>query len=219
MTSLVWLLIAYAVSFVINVIPAFMPATWAVLAFFYVHYHLPLLLVTVGGAVCSSLGRLVLALITRRWGRKLVPAKQQTEIDALGTWLEQRPAWQIPLAVFLFSLVGVIPSNQLFIAAGLTTTRLGPVVLGFFGGRVVSYTVAAVATSKVTYSLDSLLRHAWSSPSAWLIQLVSLAAIIVFTRIPWSKVLHISLPAGTAQAQAQKQAAGTTQSGGTTAAQ
>ncbi|HEX6510420.1 MAG TPA: hypothetical protein VF221_22555 [Chloroflexota bacterium] len=203
MTTLAWLAIAYAVAFVINVIPAFMPATWAVLAFFYVHYKLPLLLLTVGGAAFSSLGRLVLALATRRWGRKFVPAKQRREIDALGTWLEQRPAWQIPLAVFIFSLVGVIPSNQLFIAAGLTTIRLAPVVLGFFAGRVISYTVAAVATSKVTYSLDALLKNYLSSPSAWLIQLLSLAAVVGFTMIPWTKVLHIPVPSTTVQTQSK----------------
>lgn len=196
MTALAWLFVAYGVSFVINLIPAFMPATWTVLAFFYVHYRLPLLLLTVGGAVFSTLGRLVLALTARRWGRRIVPAKKRRELDALSAWLEQRPAWQIPLAVFIFSLVGVIPSNQLFIAAGLTTTRLAPVALAFFAGRAVSYTTAAIATSKVTYSLDGLLRNYWSSPSAWLVQLLSLAAVVAFTMIPWSKVFHLSLPTG-----------------------
>jgi membrane protein YqaA with SNARE-associated domain len=200
MNTLTWLLIAYAIAFVINVIPAFMPATWTVLAFFYVHYHLPLLLLTVGGAAFSTLGRLVLAWAMRRWGRKIVPAKHRAELDGLSTWLDNRPSWQVPLAVFVGSL-GPIPSNQLFIAAGLTTVRLAPVAMGFCAGRVISYTVSALAVSKVTTSLESMLRNYWSSPSAWVIQLISLAAIVVFTMIPWTKVLHISVPTVAEQTQ------------------
>jgi hypothetical protein len=201
MTTLTHLAIAYAAAFVINVFPAFMPATWTVLAFFYVHYKLPLLLLTVGGALFSSLGRLVLALVTRRWGRKIVPAKKRAEIDALGTWLEGRPAWQVPLAVFIVSL-GLIPSNTLFIAAGLTRMRLAPAVAGFFAGRVISYTVSALAVSRVANSLASILHDNWNSPRAWVIQLLSLAPIVAFTMIPWTKVLHISVPAATGEAQA-----------------
>ena len=197
MTTVTWLAAAYGIAFVMNVIPGFMPATWTVLAFFYVRYHLPLLLLTVGGAASSSLGRLVLALATRRWGRNIVREKDRTELDILSTWAEHRPAWQIPLFVFVFSVVGVVPSNQLFLAAGLTSVRLRPVVLAFFAGRSISYTVSALAAAKVTYGLTGLMKNYWSSPSAWLIQLVSLALIVAFSRIPWSKVLHISIPTDT----------------------
>jgi len=202
MTTLAGLAVAYAVTFVINVIPVFMPATWTVLAFFYVHDKLPLLLLTVGGAVFSSLGRLVLALVVRRWGRKIVPSKQRKEVNALGTWLDGRPSWQVPLAVFVGSL-GPIPSNTLFVAAGLTTVRLAPVVAGFFAGRVISYTVSVVATSRVATSLDAILGSALNSPRAIVIQLVSVAAMVGVTRIPWTKVLHIPVPAVAGQAQAK----------------
>lgn len=202
MTALAHLAVAYATAFVINVIPAFMPSTWLVLAFFYIHYKLPLLLVTIGGAVFASLGRLVLALATRRWGRKIVPAKDRTELDGLGTWLDQRPSWQVPVAVLVYSL-GPFPSNQLFIAAGLTRTRLAPVVAGYFVGRVVSFTVSAAATSRAADSLESILRNYWNSPRGVVIQIVSFAALIAFTMIPWRKVLHIPDPTVTQGTQSQ----------------
>ncbi len=193
MTTLIHLIIAYAVAFVINVVPAFMPATWSVLALFYVHYQLPLLLLTLGGAVFSTLGRLVLAWAAGRWGQRIVPAKKRTEIDALGAWLNGRPSWQVPLVVFVASL-GLVPSNYLFITAGLTKMRLAPVAAGFFAGRAISYTVSAQAVSKVAGSLEGLLQNYWSNPSAWVIQLLGLAAVVGFTMIPWTKVLHISPP-------------------------
>lgn len=197
MTTLIWLAVAYAVAFVINVIPAFMPATWTVLAFFYLHYKLPLLPLTVGGAACSTLGRTVLALAARRWGRKIVPAKNLESIDALGTWLKQRPSWQVPLVVFVGSL-GPIPSNTMFISAGLTTMDLRPVAAGFFAGRVISYTAGALTTAKVANSMGDILSRYWGNTSAIVVQLVSLVLIVVFTQIPWAKILHVSVPTETA---------------------
>jgi hypothetical protein len=83
------------------------------------------------------------------------------------------------------------------------------VVAGFFAGRVVSYTVSAVATAKVAGSLESILRNYWTNPSSWIFQLLSLAAMVAFTMIPWKKVLHISLPAEAQTTQAKGQASST----------
>lgn len=56
------LALADAVVVLINMVPAFMPPTWAVLAFLGVRYPLLLLPLTVGGAFAAGLGRTVLAL-------------------------------------------------------------------------------------------------------------------------------------------------------------
>ena len=55
-----WTLLAYAITFFINIIPAFMPSTWMVLAFFHIQFDLPILPLTLGGALFSGLGRIVL---------------------------------------------------------------------------------------------------------------------------------------------------------------
>ena len=41
-----WTLLAYAIAFVINIVPAFMPSTWMVLAFFHIQFDLPILPLT-----------------------------------------------------------------------------------------------------------------------------------------------------------------------------
>lgn len=197
-TTLAWLAIAHAVAFVINVFPAFMPATRVVPAFFYAHHNLPRVLLTAGGALFSSTGHLILALAPRRCGRKIMRAKKRTEIDTPGRWLDEQPSWRVPPAASFGSL-GLTPSNQLFIAAGLTRTRLLPVVVGFFAGRIISYVVSALAVSRVANSIASILRDSWNSPRAWGIQLLSLAARVAVTMIPWTKRLHISVPAATGQ--------------------
>jgi hypothetical protein len=46
--------------FGVNIVPAFMPPTWIILAFFYLRYHLNLLPTVIIGAAAATLGRVVL---------------------------------------------------------------------------------------------------------------------------------------------------------------
>jgi hypothetical protein len=66
------LLAAYAVVFVVNLVPAFMPPTWSILAYFLIRFDLPLLPLAVGGALAASSGRCVLALASNRYGRRVL---------------------------------------------------------------------------------------------------------------------------------------------------
>src|SRR5829696_5132555 len=126
MPAVVSLLLAWGAVFLINLVPAFMPPTWSILAFFLIHFDLPLLPLALGGAVAATSGRLVLALGARHLGPRVVPAD----------WLRTHQRWVGP-AVLLYSF-GPIPSNQLFIAAGLGQLDLRVVAGAFFIGRVIS---------------------------------------------------------------------------------
>lgn len=187
------LLLAWAIDFTINVVPAFMPPSWTLLAFFYVHFHLPLLVLTVGGATTSTLGRLVLSWEARHWGRRIISDRQKREMAALGAWLAKRSVWQIPLAVLVFSL-GPVPSNAIFIAAGLTSVRMLPVVIGFWIGRVISYTVNAYLTHKIVSTFQGIVQEYVSSLGGWIFQIAVILVLAGFTFIPWTKLLHIQVP-------------------------
>ena len=115
MTSWEWLLVAYALVLVMNVAPAFMPATWLVVAFFLIVYHVPFWPLCVGCALAATGGRCVLALLSNRWGQRLLSTKQQENVAALGAWLNKKSGWSQALAVLVYSL-GPIPSNQMFMA-------------------------------------------------------------------------------------------------------
>lgn len=193
MHTLLWLLIAYLVNFAIQLPPALMPPSWALLAYFYIHFHLPLLPLTLGGAVSSTLGRLVLALGAQRLGRRFMSPQKQQNLDYLGTWLNSRPAWQITGAVFLFA-IGPIPSNQVFIAAGLTRTRLFSVAVGFVVGRAVSYTILAEATKKAVSQIQAIFAQYFHSWSALIGVAVTIGVIYALLRINWIKLLHIPMP-------------------------
>lgn len=201
MTSFEWLLVAFALVFVINVIPYFMPATWMVVAFFLIAVHPPFWPLCLLAAVASTGGRCLLALISNRWGRRLLSEERRENVSALGTWLNQRAGWRLELEVFLYSL-GPIPSNLIFIAAGLASARIGPVAVGFFAGRLVSYPLLAGTVKGVNDHFDNLFLRAWRDPRTLILELLSIAALVAFTKIDWPRVLHIPLPPGVAKAAA-----------------
>jgi len=200
-TPLEWLLIAFAVVFVINVIPYFMPATWMVAAFFLIGFHVPFWPLCVGAAVSSTGGRCLLAFVSSRWGRKLLSQRHRQNVSALGVWLNQRASWRRVVDVFLYSM-GPIPSNQIFIAAGLAKASIQPVAAAFFAGRLLSYPVFAGTAKGINDHFDNIFMRAWRDPKTLILELVSIAAIFAFTRIDWPRLLHIPMPPGVDEAAA-----------------
>ena len=200
MTGLAWLVVAYIVVFLINLVPAFMPPTWSILAFFLIRYDLPLLPLALGGALAASAGRLGLALASRHWGRRLLSPQYRENLVHLGTWLEQRAAWATPVAVLLYSF-GPIPSNNLFMAAGLTGMRLAPIVAAFFVGRVISYTFFASSARAVVDRIEDTFVGHWGSLAALALELAALAVLVIFTRLDWPRLLHLPTAAPDAAAR------------------
>ena len=109
MLPLVALLAAWAVALVINVVPALMPPTWSVLAVFHLLGGPPLLLLTVGGAAASALGRIGLTLLCRRF-RGWLPAQDRRNADALSAFLRRHQRWRDSVRVWL--LPGAVPQQS-----------------------------------------------------------------------------------------------------------
>jgi membrane protein YqaA with SNARE-associated domain len=188
-----WLAVAWLTVFFVNLVPAFMPPTWSFLAFFLVRYDLPLLPLALGGAVAAAAGRTMLARGSRRWGTRLLPAARRSSLERLGGWLEERARWAAPVAVLLYSF-GPIPSNELFIAAGLTRMRLSPITAAFFCGRVISYTFWAATARAVVADLEGLFLGHWRSAGLIAVELLALAGLLLFTRVDWPRRLGLAEP-------------------------
>ena len=118
---------------------------------------------------------------------------------SLGEWLNQRPGWRGVLDVLIYSL-GPIPSNDLFIAAGLSGARLWPIAVGFLPGRTVSYTALALAAKGANDHFDGILTRQWHDPKWLAIEILSIAGILAFSKIDWPRILHIPVPPRTAPA-------------------
>lgn len=197
MSTLTALALAYLTAFVANLIPAFMPPTFSVLAMFLIHGHLPLYPLTIGGALAAGLGRLGLALLTRNYGRRLLAPHHRANLRRLGEWLEAKPRWIMTLAVALFSL-GPIPTNDIFIAAGLTAIPLAPVVFGFVIGSSISFTVYDLLAKSAVGNLKDLFLGQWTNLGALLVEVLLVVLVIVLAKINWARFLHLP-PAQTHQ--------------------
>ena len=192
-----WLLVAWAVVFLMNLVPYFMPPTWAVVTFFLIAFSLPVWPLAIGCAFASTAGRCGLYYLSARLGRQLLSDQKQRNVAALGNWLNQRPGWRGVVDVLIYSL-GPIPSNDLFIAAGLSGAKLWLVALGFLTGRMVSYPLLALAAKGANDQLGGILTRQWHDPKWLALELLSIAGIWLFSRIDWARVLHMPVPPRTA---------------------
>ncbi len=199
MSAIVALLAAWGIALVTNVVPAFMPPTWSLLAIFRVTAAPPLLLLTIGGAIASTLGRAGLTLLCRRF-RGLLPERDRRNAEALSHFLKRHRRWR-DVIVFGYCL-GPFPSNPLFIAAGVGRMPLLPIAVAFFVSRAISYTFWVWTTGQVSENLGGLFLHELTSWQAIVLQIAALASVVVLLRLPWARWL--GLPEGPASAEDER---------------
>ncbi len=106
----------------LNIIPAFMPPTWTILAFFVTKYDLQLIPVVILGAGFATLGRIILANISGKYFRRFFSDKSKANYASIGEYLNRHKKITIPLVV-AYAFIP-IPSNHIFIAAGLAKMRI-----------------------------------------------------------------------------------------------
>jgi hypothetical protein len=187
MEAALWLLAAFALIFVINLVPALMPSSWMVMAFFYIQFDLPLLMLTIGGAIVSACGRLVLSRASA-WTRRALPAASQRDLDELGAFLDERRHVLAPTA-FLYALTP-LPTNNLFVAAGLAGVSIAHVVAGFLAARMIADTVFVWTTERVFDDLQDVFEGAYGNWLGIAIQAASLTSIVLLYKLPWARWLR-----------------------------
>jgi hypothetical protein len=181
------LALAYLLVFLINIVPAFMPSTWMVLAFFRIKYGLPLLALGIGGALISACGRYVLAKGSELFSRRFMKSKQPDLLE-LGGFLNAHRN-HTSTAVFLYTLTP-LPSNNLFIAAGMAGVQLSAVFLGFLCGRLIIDTVFVWTTNEVFRQFEDVFERTFQSWQGILLQVLSLTSIMLLYQLPWARWLR-----------------------------
>jgi len=183
MSELSQFLLVFGLVFVVNLLPAFGPPTWALLVFSSLNFDLPAPPLVVGGALAAGCGRLLLASGARRYRARL----SQRRLESLGAaqvvLTGNRKRTFGGLALFALSPV---PSGQLFVAAGLMTVPLLPLTAAFFAGRLVSYSLYLGAASLATHSLGGIVLDSLTSPIGITLQLIMLLALVLLVRVDWA---------------------------------
>jgi hypothetical protein len=182
-----WYVAAMAIVFAANVLPAFMPSTWMVLAFFRIQIGLPLLALTIGGSIAAAAGRWLLAKASGAYSKRYT-ANEESDLRMLGAFL-QRHQRHVGLTTFLYTL-SPLPSNNLFIAAGMVAIEMTWVVGGFLAGRLIANTVLVWTTDRAFEQFGEVLKMGFSSWEAIAFQSLSAGSIVLLAFVPWAKWLR-----------------------------
>lgn len=180
-------LIAVAVIFAVNLLPAFGPPTWSVLVFFTINFDLAPASIVAAGAVAAAAGRLTLATGARRLRGRFSVEHLANLAAAERALTANRSRATAGLALFAIS---PLPSAQLFIAAGLLEVKLVPLTAAFFAGRLVSYSLYVGAASAASDGLAEIVKDSLTSPLGIALQIVMLAGLVALVRVDWTRVLR-----------------------------
>jgi hypothetical protein len=185
------LISAFLIIFLLNLIPILGPPTWTVLSFISFTYPIPSLFLFVLIALCAStLGRTVLTLSSKHLIRnRFLSKKHRKNMDYLKTHLEKRP--HFASAIFFIEAFTPLPSDQLFIAYGLTGLSLRYALVPFVLARIFTYSFWVYAASEVSKSIwaQSLLHLSFLSWSFILAEVLLLFLVYYFVRTDWEHVI------------------------------
>lgn len=171
----------------LNIIPAFMPPTWTVLAFFVTKYNLLIIPTVLLGATCATLGRVILANISQRFFSKLFSKNSRENYESIGGYLNTHQKLTIPLVITYAFLP--IPSNHVFIAAGLAKVNIKLLATSFFTGRLISYTFWVTLTQKLADNLEGIFSSYYSKAGTVAVEIGGLVLLYILGRIAWKKIL------------------------------
>jgi membrane protein YqaA with SNARE-associated domain len=183
----IWLVVIGLVV-LLNVVPALMPPTWLLLSYFHLNHGLDVMPLALVGAPAATLGRAMLALLSRRAGPRLLPARWRGNLEHLVELAGEFRTVSIGLLVAF--VLGPIPSEVLFVAVGIARAPLAPVLAIFLAGRLVGYMAWISAASTVSASLADLFQPRIGSASAIAGQIVAYGLLVVAMRIDWTPLLR-----------------------------
>ena len=182
-----WLAVL-AIAVGLNAVPAFMPPTWSLLAYFHLREGLGIVPLAAVGALGATTGRAILALTSRSIGAHVLPPRWRANIGTLAAELQRRRELGF-VALALFAL-GPIPSNQLFVAAGIARAPLAPILAVFAAARFVSYIVWITVSESAAATLTELIAPRFGAGTALLVQVIALLALIAAMQIDWSRIFR-----------------------------
>lgn len=169
--------------FLINCAPAFVPPTWTILVGFVLLYHAPIPVVILIGVLSATLGRVVLYFLSYYLGNTFLTKRAKENFHALGSYFNLKKH----ISVFLFLTYAFIPlpSNQLFITAGLAKVNAIMLAIAFAFGRLVSYSWTVYSSSFV---LDHIPLRV-TKTEAIVGQILGLLVVVLISRVDWKKIL------------------------------
>lgn len=186
-------LLTFIIIFLVNLIPAFGPPTWMVLSFIAFTYPIPSYPLFILVAVTASTsGRYFLTISSERLIRnRFLGDGYKKNIDHLREHLEKRK--KTLSGIFLLEAITPLPSDQFFIAYGLTGLKARYALVPFFIGRIFTYSFWVYTATEASKSLaaKSITNLSFLSASFILMELAIIFLVYLFIKIDWEYfILH-----------------------------
>ena len=177
-------LLALAVIFLANVMPALAPPTWTILVFFTLRYDLAPINLVLLGVFGATFGRGILAHSFRAI-RPWLPKGYVANMEEIGRYIHGHARRSTGLLALFF--LSPISSAQLFEGAGIIKSiQLKPLLAAFAAGRLVSYSVyVSGAHALKESSLGAVMTREMTSPKAIALQLLLILGLVVLGNIKW----------------------------------
>jgi uncharacterized membrane protein YdjX (TVP38/TMEM64 family) len=137
------------------------------------------------GVLSATLGRAILANVFRAI-RSWLPKGYVANMEKIGARIEANPRRAFGLLTLFF--LSPISSAQLFEAVGIIKRiSLGPLLLAFAGGRLISYSiyVSGASVLKET-SLGQIIQKEFTSPIAIVIQILLIVGLVALGNVKWN---------------------------------
>lgn len=183
-------LILFAIVLGVNLMPAFGPPTWSIIALYTLNTNLAVPLLILVGAIAAALGRFLLGHATRLLGSRFLPGRVRDNLDVARKALERNQRNAI-IGLGLFAL-SPVPSAQLFEAAGIAGVRLARFTAAFFLGRLISYSIYAYTAKGIrATSIGETLRQGIASPAGIALQVLMIVLLVALTQVDWRKRLGV----------------------------
>lgn len=170
-----------------NVVPAFMPPTWTILAYFHIKYKLLLIPLVIVGALCAILGRITLYHLVRKFFHPALSEDTKQNLHKLGEFVNSKKHITIPL--FITYAFIPIPSNHVYIGAALSKINIKLLASSFFVGRLISYSFWVSVTAFAANNLSSIFQNYFHTPTSFITEIIGFSAVILVIKIPWRRIL------------------------------
>lgn len=189
MPDQIWvLLLVGLISFLFNVTPVLAPPTWALLVYFQARQDSPIVVVALIGAVGATAGRVALALVSRKIGMRIIPARRRVDAERATDYIRRNPKLSAPmLAMFA---IGPLPKALLFMAVGIMRAPLVPGALVYGVARLGMYLVALTAASRTVASLGDLFAFPFGGPLLVCLQFASVIGLFLFFRLDLPRLIQ-----------------------------
>lgn len=182
-----WLLVGL-LAILFNLTPILAPPTWAMLAYFHIQQDVSLVPAIILGATGATIGRVLLALASRRFGTRLIPARRQADVERAVEKIQREKRLSVAL-LGLFA-IGPIPKSLLFMAAGMARIPLAPGAIVYCIARAAIYGATLAATSQAASSLSEIVTSPIGGPLLIVTQVASIAGVFLLFRVDLPRLLQ-----------------------------